>query len=115
LPPAISRAADRPNITHGLQSGDVTADSGIVWARASQPSRLRIEFSTTESFTSVIGEVFVDALPESDLTGKAGLTSLPAGEDIFYRVTPQNLNEPSLLGEAMVGHFRSPWLRQWLL
>ena len=32
--PALSRAADRPVITHGVQSGDVSVDSGIVWARA---------------------------------------------------------------------------------
>src|SRR5689334_19828860 len=46
--PALSRAADRPTLTHGLQSGDITTDSGIVWARVSQPSRIRVEFSTTE-------------------------------------------------------------------
>ena len=105
--PSISRAADRPLLTHGLQSGDVRADSAIVWARVSQPSRLRIEFSTTESFASVIGGVFVDALPESDLAGKAGLTGLPAGQEIFYRVMPQNLADPSVLGEVMVGRFRT--------
>ena len=105
--PAISRAADRPSLTHGLQSGDVTADSAIVWARASQPSRLRIEFATTDSFASVLGGVYVDALPESDLAGKAGVQALPAGQDIFYRVTPQNLADPSVLGEAMVGRFRT--------
>jgi alkaline phosphatase D len=32
---------------------------------------------------------------------------LPAGQDIFYRVTPQNLADPSVLGEAMVGRFRT--------
>jgi alkaline phosphatase D len=68
---------------------------------------LRIEFATTESFANVIGGVYVDALPASDLTGKAGLEGLPAGQDIFYRVTPQNLAEPSVLGEAVVGHFRT--------
>ena len=32
--PALSRAADRPVITHGIQSGDVSVDAAIVWARA---------------------------------------------------------------------------------
>jgi alkaline phosphatase D len=105
--PAISRAADRPSITHGLQSGDVTDGSAIVWARVNRPSRVRVEFSTTESFTSVIGGVFVDALPEGDLTAKAGTTGLPAGQTIFYRVTPQDLAEPAILGEQMVGRFRT--------
>jgi alkaline phosphatase D len=105
--PSISRATDRPSITHGLQSGDISGDSGIVWARVSQPSRLRIEFSTSRSFQSVIGGVYVDALPECDMTGKAGLTGLPAGQDIFYRVIPQNLAEPTILGEPAIGHFRT--------
>ena len=68
--PSISRAADRPLITHGLQSGDVSADSGMVWARVSRPSRVLVEFATTESFKDMLGGVFADALPESDLTAK---------------------------------------------
>jgi alkaline phosphatase D len=28
--PYLSRAADRPVITHGVQSGDVSVDSGVV-------------------------------------------------------------------------------------
>ena len=35
--PYLSRAADRPRITHGIQSGDVSVDSGVVWARADRP------------------------------------------------------------------------------
>ena len=105
--PAISRAADRPTITHGLQSGDITPDSAIAWARVSLPSRVRVEFSTTESFQTIVGGGFTDALPESDLTMKLGLTGLPPGQEIFYRVVPQNLAEPSVLGEAAIGHFRT--------
>lgn len=105
--PAIGRAADRPFITHGLQSGDVTQNAAIAWTRVSQPSRVRFEFSTTGSFKSLVGSVWADALPESDLTAKAGVTGLPPGQDIFYRAIPQNLADPSILGETMVGHFRT--------
>ena len=69
---AISRAPDRPLITHGLQSGDVTANAAITWARVSQPSRVRFEFSTTDSFRSIVSAVWADALPEGDLTAKGG-------------------------------------------
>ena len=105
--PAISRAADRPTITHGLQSGDVTQNAAVTWARVSQPSRVRVEFSTTDSFKTLLGAGFTDALPESDLTMKRGMSGLPAGQDIFYRVTPQNLSDPSVFGEAAVGRFRT--------
>ena len=48
--PYLSRAADRPLITHGIQSGDVSIDSGVVWARTDRPARMLVETATTESF-----------------------------------------------------------------
>src|SRR5262245_17194378 len=71
--PAVSRAADRPQLSHGLQSGDVSPSSGVVWCRADRPARALIEVATTESFKSVKQAVFVDALPASDLTAKVEL------------------------------------------
>jgi alkaline phosphatase D len=105
--PSISRAADRPMVTHGVQSGDVTTDAAITWARVSQPSRVKVEFATTDSFKTVIAGGWSDALPESDLTMKLGTTGLPSGQEVFYRVTPQNLSDPSVWGESVVGHFRT--------
>ena len=69
--PYLGRAADRPAITHGLQSGDVSNDTGIVWARADRPARMLVEWSTTESFKRVQNAGFVDALPETDCTAKS--------------------------------------------
>src|SRR6266436_7229916 len=46
--PHLSRAADRPQVTHGVQSGDVGADGGVIWARADRPSQMLVEVSTTE-------------------------------------------------------------------
>ena len=34
------RAGGRPVLTHGVQSGDATADSAVVWTRADRPGRL---------------------------------------------------------------------------
>ena len=48
--PFISHAADRPVITHGVQSGDVVADSAMVWARTDRPAQMLVEVATTESF-----------------------------------------------------------------
>ncbi|MEO0923292.1 MAG: alkaline phosphatase, partial [Pseudomonadota bacterium] len=31
--PAISRAASRPVFSHGVQSGDVDTNSGMIWTR----------------------------------------------------------------------------------
>jgi alkaline phosphatase D len=105
--PYISRAADRPQITHGIQSGDVSTDSGVVWARADRPSRMLVETATTDSFKDIRSTVAIDALPESDFTAKALLESLPAGQDIFYRVRFEDLTAPTISGESMIGRFRT--------
>ena len=36
----------RPQITHGVQSGDVQGREGIVWARGDRASRMLVEVST---------------------------------------------------------------------
>lgn len=105
--PSISRAADRPELSLGLQSGDVSADTAIVWARADRPSRMLIEAATSDSFKDIVASTFVDALPESDFTGKALLDDLPPDQDIFYRVRCQNLSSPTIVGPAQIGRFRS--------
>src|SRR5437870_1758681 len=43
--PYLSHATDRPLITHGLQSGDIGVDSGVVWARSDRPARMQIEIA----------------------------------------------------------------------
>jgi alkaline phosphatase D len=105
--PSISRAAHRPLITHGVQSGDVSVDSGVVWARTDRPARMLVEVSTTESFKTIRDATFVDALPETDFTAKALLDNLPGGQDIFYRIRFQDHSSPTIFGEPQVGHFRT--------
>jgi alkaline phosphatase D len=79
----------------------------VVWARADRPSRVHIEVASTESFKDVLQKVWVDALPESDLTAKVAIDGLPSGQDIFYRVVLQNHAEPTSVGEPMLGRFRT--------
>src|SRR5262245_10858505 len=105
--PYLSGAADRPIITHGIQSGDVSTDSGVVWARADRPSRMLVEVATTDSFKSIRSTVFVDTLPESDFTAKALIEDLPAGQDIFYRIRFQDHFFPTIFSEPQVGRFRT--------
>src|SRR4051794_40012331 len=104
--PYLSRAADRPRITHGIASGDVTTDSAVIWARADRPARMRVEFASSDSFREIFRAVSVDALPETDFTAKAVIEGVPAGEDIFYRVAFEDFSAP-LSGEAQVGRFRT--------
>jgi alkaline phosphatase D len=106
--PSLSRAADRPLIISGIQSGDVTDGSAVVWARADRPARMRIDYSTLESFRTILGSVSADALPDGDFTAKVLLENLLHGQEIFYRVRFEAMAESGLCGEARVGHFRTP-------
>jgi alkaline phosphatase D len=105
--PHLSRAADRPQVLHGVQSGDVGIDSGVVWSRADRPSQMMVEFATTESFSNARALPPVAALPESDFTAKLLLENLPAGQDVFYRVRFRDLAHTDISSEPVVGHFRT--------
>src|SRR5262249_53396486 len=93
--PYLSRAADRPLITHGIQSGDASDDEALVWARADRPARMRIELATSESFKTIFDAQFADALPETDCTAKVLLEDLPPGQEIFYRIAFQDHSFPT--------------------
>src|SRR3984957_19977137 len=105
--PYLSRAADRPMVTHGVQYGDVGADGGVVWARADRASQMLVEVSTTESFSNARALPPIPALPESDFTAKMLLENLPGGQDIFYRVRFRNLAHTDIVGEPVTGRFRT--------
>ncbi len=66
-----------------------------------------VEVATTDSFRDMQSGVFVDALPESDFTAKALIEDLPAGQDIFYRLSFQDLST-AVFGEPQIGRFRTP-------
>lgn len=105
--PGLSRAADRPVITHGLQSGDVSTDSGVIWARADRPSQMLVEVAATDSFRNARALPPINALPESDFTAKMLLEGLPSDQDLFYRVRFRDLADINVVGEPEVGRFRT--------
>ena len=105
--PGISRAADRPLLTHGVQSGDVSGENAVFWARTDRPALAVYEWSTTESFKNFTRLPAVTALPENDYTTKIMAQGLPADQDIFYRVRFQNLDDIHVESEPAIGHLRS--------
>ncbi|MBC7584079.1 MAG: alkaline phosphatase D family protein [Tardiphaga sp.] len=105
--PYLSRAADRPIVSHGVQSGDIGMDSGMIWSRADRAAQMMVEVSTTESFKNVRALPPIAALPESDFAAKLLLDNLPAGQDIFYRVNFRDLSHTDIVGEPVIGRFRT--------
>lgn len=82
--PAVQTS--RPRVTHGVQSGDVQPGRAVIWARASEPARMLVEWDTTDRFAApraVDGPVVG---PTTDHTGTVALTGLPAGQTVWYRV-----------------------------
>ena len=105
--PSISRAASRPGFPHGVQSGDVSQSTGMVWTRTDRPARVRFEWSTTESFRDATRLADLDALPVADMTTKRMLDGLPAGQDIFWRAVAADLSDVNAVSEPTTGHFRT--------
>ncbi|WP_019997549.1 alkaline phosphatase D family protein [Aureimonas ureilytica] len=105
--PGYSRAASRPQMPSGLQSGDIGADRGVMWARADRLSRCFIEWSTTESFKDAHRLPALDALPETDGAVKILAKGLPSDQDIFWRAVFADLSDVNAVSEPMIGHFRT--------
>ncbi len=105
--PGLSRAADRPAVTHGVQAGDIDMSSGMIWARSDRPARMQVDVATTESFKDAMRLSPIDAGPDSDFTVKRLLVDLPPDQTIFYRVRFASLAHGSVRGAPVVGRFRT--------
>ncbi|MET9678086.1 alkaline phosphatase D family protein [Streptomyces sp. NPDC006482] len=97
----------RPRAGWGVQTGDVTASSGLVWVRSDRPARMVVETSASESFRRVRRHHGPLIGAGSDFTGTTALRGLPAGEQIHYRVTLADPDDPRRTGEPVVGTFRT--------
>ncbi|MBM3759368.1 MAG: alkaline phosphatase [Acidobacteria bacterium] len=109
IAPAFVRAqSGRPMITHGIQSGDPSSDSVLLWARGDRPSRMWVEVATDEQFKKVIYKFRgPHLLASTDFTARHVATGLPAGADLHYRVTLEDLKETNSLSEPKTGHFKT--------
>ncbi len=99
-------AGGRPVLTHGVQTGDVTADGAIVWTRADRPSRMLVEVAYDGDFRRsrlVRGPLLT---PETGGTGKLRLGHLAPGRTVHYRVTAEDLDGRAS-SEPLTGSFRT--------
>jgi alkaline phosphatase D len=97
----------RPRAAWGVQTGDVTATSALVWTRADRPARMVVETAATEAFRSprrwrgpVLG-------PGTDFTGRTVLHGLPPGEQVHYRVLLTDPDDDARGGPVASGTFRT--------
>ena len=108
--PAIARqTAARTGIPYGTATGDVTGTRAIVWSRSDRPARMRVEWSTTESFQNVrrASAPAAVARESTGLTARIDLAGLPPGQKIFYRVLFEDLADSRNLSLPAAGSFQS--------
>ncbi|MGB3555080.1 MAG: alkaline phosphatase D family protein [Jannaschia sp.] len=105
--PSFVRAAGRPALTHGVQTGDVAHDGAILWARADREARMAVEWATTEGFADPRRVQPLDLGEASDMSGKMALSGLPSDQEIFYRVTMADLSDLNAVSEPVTGRFRT--------
>ncbi|WP_420032442.1 alkaline phosphatase D family protein [Streptomyces sp. cg28] len=97
----------RPGAGWGVQAGDVSAHSGLIWVRADRPARMIVETSATESFKRATRWHGPLVGQDTDFTGTTRLRGLPSGEQIHYRVLLADPDDPRRTGEPVTGTFRT--------
>ncbi|WP_025658167.1 alkaline phosphatase D family protein [Rhizobium sp. IBUN] len=100
-------SSSRPVFTAGVQSGDVDANSGMVWAQVNRPARLHVEYSTSDRFANAVRVAPIDVTPGTNLAGKLLLQNLPDNQEIFYRFRAADLQDLNDLSEPIHGQFRT--------
>lgn len=107
-PAIVTSDNARPNIPYGVASGDITSGSAIVWSRTDRPARMIVDYDTTESFRNPKRLISRDVSSASDYTARVNLTYLPPNQQIFYRVTFEDINDRNIYSVPVTGTFRTP-------
>jgi alkaline phosphatase D len=107
-PAIVTRDGARPSIAFGATAGDVDGERAIIWSRTDRAARLLVEYSTTESFTSVTRVTGDAALETSDYTARVDLSGLPSAQRIFYRVRFERLNDARVSSAPITATFTTP-------
>jgi alkaline phosphatase D len=96
-----------PGLPCGVMSGDVGTDSAVIWSRSDRPARMLVEYGTSESFANARRVVGPAAMEDTDFTARVTLQDLPSGEQIFYRVSFEDLSDLTTVNGPLVGRFRT--------
>ncbi len=105
-PAVIASVKDRPQLTDGVQSGDLLGDKAIIWSRCDRPARMVVEWDTRSLFPNPRRLVSALTDARSDFTARVELTGLPADQAIFYRVQFEDA-QSGVASEPWFGHLRS--------
>lgn len=85
-PAFITPARAQLAIADGVTAGDVTSDSAVIWARASNTSRMIVTWATDPKFGNAKRVEGPIATGTSGNSTQLVLDGLPSGQEIHYRV-----------------------------
>jgi hypothetical protein len=102
-----AKAQEGLRITHGIASGDVTAHSAVIWARASGPAQMHVEYDTEPGFARPKEGGTAAAGKATDYTANIKLLGLAADTSYFYRVwfSSRKEDRPSTASQKLAGTF----------
>lgn len=106
-PGIVTSEKMRPQIPYGVASGDVSRDQAVIWSKSDRVSRMIVDYDTSESFRNPQRAIGPAALASSDYTARLYLTNLPPGQQLFYRVTFQDLADLNRYSAPVTGTFRT--------
>ncbi|ARE41301.1 secreted alkaline phosphatase [Rhodovulum sp. P5] len=96
-------AVEKPMQPYGVQSGDVTTESAIIWGRSDSSARMMVEVATKADFSDARMIEGPAALEDTDYTAKVDVTGLPSGTKVYYRVTFVSLDDINVKSEPVEG------------
>ena len=105
-------------ITHGVASGDVTANSAIIWSRANKEALMHVEYNTDPNFTSSsrsFTTITTTVNETTDFTGHIRIYGLAPDSQYYYRVWFSGQNQEgknsesqgSEVTDSIIGAFRT--------
>ena len=102
----------RPELTSGIQSGDVGATRATVWTRADRVSRMLVEVSERPDFKHARLYRGPMLTAGSDFTGKLEIGGLRPGREIHYRVFAEDAHRHGVSSRSLTGRFDTVPLRR---
>jgi alkaline phosphatase D len=103
----IVNASDTPQMTQGIQIGDVTNGRAIIWSRSDRPARMMVEYAFNEFFVDSNKVRGPYAMSETDFTVKQDLVNLPEGKDVYVKVWFEDLTNARNKSDAVLGKFHT--------
>lgn len=103
MPAIVPLDASRPIAAQGLQLGDPSGGSVLVWSRSDRASRMIVEWSLEPHFAQATRIVGPYAIESTDYTARQDITGLPPNREVFVRVSFESLHNTRAVSEPLLG------------